>query len=132
MTDKEREHRYREIVDGMQPGVQYTASELGVAPASMTAMVNRGLVEKIVGKPMKYMRPISSSSSEIDSRILKALEGYPEDSYFSLQKDNYISGRVCTIQNGQVCDVNDYMKNIKTDEFDTLYIKGKKVDLKSI
>ena len=133
MTDKERERKYKDIASSMQSGVQYTAAELGVAPASMTAMVNRCLVIKTAGKPMKYMR-IETSKSVLQGRIAEILNEYPEGSMFNLCKSNYAigCGKLCIVKNGEVVDLNDYEKIINPDDFDYLLIKGKKIELKSI
>ena len=124
----ERERKYKEILSNMTPGQPYTAAELGVAPASLTAMVNREMVTRVVGKPMRYVRP-KERKCQVEERILAALEGYPEGSQFALHKNGYATGVVCVIHKGMVCNVNDYMKRVDTTDYTTLFIKGKKVEL---
>ena len=131
MNDREREQKYKEVLRAMTPEKQYTAAELGVAPASMTAMVNRGMVIKIAGKPMKYMRP-GAPKSVLKGRIAEVLKDYPDGSMFNLCKNGYAvgCGKLCVVKNGEVVDLNDYGKIVNPDNFDYLLIKGKKIELK--
>lgn len=134
MTPKEREKYYKEILDSMEYGKEYTAASLGVAPASMTAMTNRGMVDKIKGSPMRYMRkgqkPPKVSVSMMTEKVLNVLKDYPEDSYFSLGKEDYVRGILCVVHEGKICSVNDYMKPVEDyNDIKYVYIKGKKIEL---
>lgn len=131
MTDKEREQKYKDVFNSMIPEKQYTAAELGVAPASMTAMVNRGMVTKIAGKPMKYIKVIKGVSVK-NKLILDIIKQYPNGSYISFGKNGYVKDVICMICDNKICDINDYMKPLEFDNFDYFFIKGKKFDLKMI
>ena len=93
---------YIEIYHLMQPNHYYTAKELGVAPATMTALVNRGLVERTDTSPRKYVKVITSIFAAISS--LKT--SYPCD-LFGLYRKGEQTGMLCKIANNKVVDCWD-------------------------
>ena len=95
---------YKAIYDKMDWDVVYTATQLGVAAASLTAMSKRGMVEVINGKPKKYRKVFSPLS-----KILEAVQGRTSD-YFFLHKENNPIGMLCSDRNGKIYDCwgNEY------------------------
>ena len=95
---------YKVIYDKMDWDVVYTASQLGVAAASLTAMSKRGMVEVIDGKPKKYRKVFSPLS-----KILEAVQGRTSD-YFFLHKEGNPIGMLCSDRNGKIYDCwgNEY------------------------
>ena len=81
---------YKVIYDKMDWDVVYTASQLGVAAASLTAMSKRGMVEVIDGKPKKYRKVFSPLS-----KILEAVQGRTSD-YFFLHKEDCCGTERCS------------------------------------
>lgn len=97
--------KYEIIYEQMEFDKWYTAAELKVAPASMTAMVNRGMVEKTDTSPRKY-RKIKNVLSEISNLLSK----YPNIEYFTLYKkasgDKTPLGMMCSYdsKNSKILD----------------------------
>ena len=52
--------KYMSVWNTMEDDKWYTAKELGMAAASMTAMVRRGLVVDRAGKPKQYKKTVST------------------------------------------------------------------------
>lgn len=78
-----------------------TASQIGLAAATLSAMARRGLVEVIPGKPNKYRR--------IDNpaiRIYQLLEENKNDfeEFFMLRKKDAQLGMLCYIKGGEIVD----------------------------
>ena len=95
---------YKVIYDKMDWDVVYTASQLGVAAASLTAISKRCMVEVIDGKPKKYRKVFSPLS-----KILEAVQGRTSD-YFFLHKEGNPIGMLCSDRNGKIYDCwgNEY------------------------
>ena len=96
--------KYTEVYNNMQDNIWYTAKELGVAPATMTALVNRNLVVKDDScSPKKYLKinnPLCQIIEIIEQE--KAL-----DKYFTLYKKDEKLGMFCIIKNDKVLDCWD-------------------------
>lgn len=97
--------KYTEIFNKMQPGVQYTASQLGVAGATMTAMVRRDMVKDCGGKPKHYVK-VNSKLGQIkafyDEWYDKVALGTTE--YITLWKKNQPIGMMCYWKDGTLYD----------------------------
>ena len=90
--------KYIDVWKTMAEGVWYTAVELGVAPASMTAMVNRNLVERTASTPRKYRRLANPQVA-----ILDILSGFDFE-FFTLYKRNQPIGMLCYLEKEKVMD----------------------------
>jgi hypothetical protein len=91
-------NKYMEIYNRMAVDKWYTAAELGVAPASMTAMINRGLAEKTDTCPRKYRRMANPQAS-----ILDILSGF-EFEFFTLYKKDKPIGMLCSLDKERIMD----------------------------
>ena len=89
---------YMEIYNSMEFGKAYKASDLNVASASMTAMVRRGLVEKINTKPLSYKKKINNTS-----KILELLKQNSAD-YFVIFIKGQKLGMMCSLKSGSIVD----------------------------
>jgi hypothetical protein len=78
-----------------------TASQIGLAAATLSAMARRGLVEVIPGKPNKYRRIDNPSI-----RIYQLLEEHKEDfdEFFMLKKKDAPYGMLCSLKKGTIMD----------------------------
>jgi hypothetical protein len=78
-----------------------TASTIGLAAATLTAMARRGLVEVLSGKPNKYRRIDNPSI-----KIYQLLEEHKDefDEFFTLRKKDAALGMLCWLKNGEVVD----------------------------
>lgn len=83
--------KYEEIYNLMAEDKWYTASELGVAPASMTAMVNRGMVEKKDVSPRQYRK-----IKNVMTQIVDILNQDANATFFVLYKENAPLGMMCS------------------------------------
>lgn len=115
---------YQEIWNEMEWDKVYTAKELLVAPASLTAMERRGLVKKVGVQPNKYIK-IRNKYNEIYSFVNKArneLEKEREteeeivhidmlDMYFITWTKDAELGMLCRIKNSAVVDCYDKVYN---------------------
>lgn len=90
--------KYTEIYMKMEKDKWYLASELGVAPATMTAMVNRGLVEKTDTSPRKYHK-----ISSVLTTVLSILKNYNVE-FFGLQKEGAAIGMLCYLDKERIMD----------------------------
>lgn len=107
---------YTIIYNHMQPNVAYTAKELNVASASMTAMVNRGLVRKVNNSsPIKYMR----NENNVFNNIVNILSQFKNVEYFTLYKKEQKLGMMCSLDKknqkvldcwGKAYDLNNAVK----------------------
>ena len=89
---------YNSIWNSMEDDIAYTAAELGVAAASLTAMSTRGLVEVIKGKPNRYKK-----KSSVLPKILSILsQEQPE--FFTLYSDKNSVGMLCSLKKNQIVD----------------------------
>ena len=89
---------YIDIYNSMAKDVWYTAAQLGVAPASMTAMVNRGLVERSETTPRKYKRLANPYVTILD--ILSKFEF----EFFTLYKSDRELGMLCYLEKEKIMD----------------------------
>jgi hypothetical protein len=89
---------YINVWNSMEDGQWYTAAELGMAAASMTAMVRRGLVQDKNCRPKKYMKIANPLVKILD--ILKD----KEFEYFTLYKAGRDLGMLCSLKNERVLD----------------------------
>lgn len=101
--------KYLVIYDKMEAGVHYTAKDLGVAPASMTAMVRRGLVEDCGGKPKQYTKIDNSKMKTIRDFYEQYRHDVPlgDTDYFTLFKKGETLGMCCHFDGGLVKDCYD-------------------------
>lgn len=90
--------KYIELYKTMDKDRWYTAAELGVAPATMTAMVNRNLVEKTDTSPRKYRRLFNPQAT-----ILDILSGFEFD-FFTLYRSDETLGMLCYLEKEQIMD----------------------------
>ena len=98
--------KYLNLYNQMEPGKYYTAAELKVAPATMTAMVNRGFAEKTNTSPRKYIK----SNCKI-VQILSVLKGHEDESFIVYTSDRSL-GMLCTLKNEEVYDCWEKKFNI--------------------
>ena len=115
---------YQEIWNEMEWNKIYTAKELLVAPASLTAMERRGLVKKVGVKPNKYVK-IRNKYNEIYpfvSKVRDELEKEREteeeiihidisDMYFVAWTKDAELGMLCRIKNSAIVDCYDKVYN---------------------
>ena len=78
-----------------------TASQIGLAAATLSAMARRGLVEVIPGKPNKYRR-INNPAVKIYQLCDIYSDQY--DTYFTLYKKDAPIGMLCSIVNNTIVD----------------------------
>lgn len=94
---------YIAIYNKMEAGKDYTAKDLGVAPASMTAMVRRDLV--VVTKetsPKTYRKNTDNNSAWIIGTVQNFL---PKDrDWFIIHIENEQYGMMCSLKNNIVID----------------------------
>jgi hypothetical protein len=109
--------KYLNLYNQMQPDKYYTAAELHVAPATMTAMVNRGFAEKTNTTPRKYIK----SASKI-VQILSILSGHEGESFIMYTSDRSL-GMLCTLKNEGVYDC--WEKKFNTTNATKLELKNK-------
>ena len=94
--------KYLSVWNTMEDDKWYTAKELGMAAASMSAMVRRGLVVDRAGKPKQYKK-----MANMLVKILEILKD-KDFEYFTLfktdrkrrNKKNSICADRCTLING--------------------------------
>ena len=75
-----------------------TAKEIGVAPATMTAMVRRNMVAVTDTSPRQYRRIITPYV------VLDMLLPYMPREFVGIYKKNEKIGMLCTVKNGRVFD----------------------------
>lgn len=96
-----------------------TAREIGVAAATLGAMVRRGLVEVKDTTPKQY-RKINNPSVKIYSLCEKNKNDF--DTYFTLRKSTEKLGMLCSISNGTIVDCWGHpydLSNVNRVEFRT-------------
>lgn len=72
---------YNRVYSQMEDNTYYTAKELGVAAASLTAMAKRGMVEVIKGKPNKYIKVNSNATTNLNIILENLKQVKDEDGY---------------------------------------------------
>ena len=82
----------------MEEGKWYTASELGMYAASMTAMVRRGLVEDLNCRPKKYRKKENKLI-----KILNCLRNFDYE-FFTLYREGQSIGMLCSLDKERVLD----------------------------
>lgn len=75
-----------------------TAKEIGVAPATMTAMVRRNMVEASNTSPRKYRRLMTPNV------VLEFLLSYLPCEFAGIYSEGEEIGMLCTVKNGRVFD----------------------------
>ena len=90
---------YMEIYNLMEFDKTYKAADLKVSPASMSAMVRRGLVEKINTKPLSYKKKVNNTS-----KILELLKQNSAADYFVIFIKGQKLGMMCSLKNGGIVD----------------------------
>lgn len=90
---------YMEIYNSMEFDKTYKAADLQVSPASMTAMVRRGLVEKINTKPLSYKKKVNNTS-----KILELLKQNSAADYFVVFIKGQKLGMMCSLKNNGIVD----------------------------
>ena len=90
---------YIELHNKMELGVEYTAKDLGVAGATMTALVRRGLVEKIAGKPARYKK----LEGGLRSSIISLVKQHGTE-FFVVHKKNEKIGMQCSLKGNDIVD----------------------------
>ena len=78
-----------------------TAKEIGLAPATLISMANKGLIEIKESVPKQYRR-IKSNIAKIYYLCEKHKDKYEE--YFTLYKNPHTIGMFCSVNNGTICD----------------------------
>ena len=96
-----------------------TASEIGLAAATLGAMVRRGLVEAINTSPKQYRR-----STNPAAKIYMLIEQNKNDfdTYFTLRKSDQKLGMLCSFANNTVLDCWGHpydLTNVNRIEFRT-------------
>lgn len=89
---------YIEFWKQMPANEWISAKELGVAPASMTAMVRRNMVEATNTSPKKYRRIVSPNF------VLFLLYEHMPREFVGIQLAGEELDMLCTIKNGKVYD----------------------------
>lgn len=132
---------YQEIWNEMEWDKVYTARELLVAPASLTAMERRGLVKKVGVKPNKYVK-IRNKYNEIYSfvdKVRNELENEREteeeiihidisDMYFVAWTKDAELGMLCRVKNSAVVDCYDKVYN--TNDIVKVMCSGREFNFK--
>lgn len=93
--------KYLDIWNSMEADKWYKAADLGVAPATMTALINRGMVESTNTSPKKYKKIKNTLVS-----ILDILSKNPCE-YFTLYKADQKLGMMCSVKNEKILDAWD-------------------------
>ena len=103
--------KYLTIWLAMEPNTWFTAKELGVAPASMTAMKNRNLVAVKDTSPKTYCRITSSAAV-----LAFLLEKYKSEltDFIGIHRRNEKLAMLCSIKNGKVFDCCGNLYDIAT------------------
>ena len=101
-----------------------TASQIGLAAATLSAMARRGFVEVIPGKPNKYRR--------IDNPAIKIYQLLEEnkndfDEFFMLRKKDAQLGMLCYIKGGEIVDC--WGKRYDLTGVNYLELRTKKFDI---
>lgn len=78
-----------------------TASQIGLAAATLSAMARRGLVEVIPGKPNKYRR-IDNPTIKIYQLLEENKNDFNE--FFILKKKDAPYGMFCSLKKGTIMD----------------------------
>lgn len=96
--------KYLTIWLAMEPDTWFTAKELGVAPASMTAMKNRNLVKVKDTTPKQYCRIASTAAV-----LAFLLEKYKIEAtnYIGIHQYGEPLAMLCSVKNGKVYDCWD-------------------------
>ena len=113
---------YEKIWNSMEYDKQYTAAQLGVAPASMTAMTRRGFVKAIDTKPKQYVKILS-----VVPKILEIVKK-EKPTHFCLYKENAPYGMLCSLGNNKILDC--YGNEYDTNNVVELEVNHKKYNLK--
>lgn len=90
--------KYIDIYKQMEDGKWYTAKELGVAPATMTAMINRNLAERTDTSPRQYKK-----SDTAYARILAKVADNDIE-FFGVYKKGEPLGMLCYLDNERIMD----------------------------
>ena len=90
--------KYLKIWKQMEQEKWYSAADLGLAPATMTALVNRGMVERTNTTPRKYKKIENKLVS-----ILGILQKFDFE-FFSVYFDNEELGMLCYLQKDKILD----------------------------
>ena len=93
--------KYLTIWLAMEPDTWFTAKELGVAPASMTAMKNRNLVKVKDTTPKQYCR--IASTAAVLAFLLEKHTAEMSD-FISIHRSNEKLAMMCSVKNGKVLD----------------------------
>lgn len=100
---------YNEIYNRMQWNREYTATELNVSGATMTAMANRGLVRKIAAKPCRYAKVENKLA-----KIMDIVKQFADKEYFTLFRREEKLGMLCRIKGGCIVDGWDRAYDVST------------------
>lgn len=92
---------YFEIWNRMPIDQWVTAKEINIAPATMTAMIRRNLVEATNTSPKKYHR-ITNTSVIVEMLLFY----FPSDTIGIYKKEQEI-GMFCSVKNGKIYDCFD-------------------------
>ena len=103
--------KYLTIWLSMEPDTWFTAKELGVAPATMTAMKNRNLVKVKDTSPKQYCRIASTAAV-----LAFLLERHKKDltNYIDIHLRGERLCMLCSVKNGKVYDCWDNPYDITT------------------
>lgn len=85
----------------MIPEEYATAREIGLAAASLLALVRRGLVEIQDGSPKKYRK---ATNPAVKIYMLCEENKNDYDTYFTLRKSTESLGMLCSISNSTIVD----------------------------
>ncbi len=111
-----------EILNNMSDTEFKTAKEIGVAAQTLTALVNRGYVEKKISTPMKYKR---TEKSNIYFQIFKYINSYPKQNSYVFYKEGSKYGMLCTIKGNDILDCNGDTWDISNVVGIVTYVDGK-------
>lgn len=92
---------YAAIWKKAEPDVEYTAAMLGIAPASMTAMVRRHMFEVVKETSPKTYRKVKDNYLPA---VLEFLQKNLHSDYFDIKKSGAELGMLCSMKNNQIYD----------------------------
>lgn len=101
-----------------------TAKEIGLAPATLGAMVRRGLVEVLTGKPNKYRR-IPNKAVTIYQLLEQNKDDFEE--FFMLHRKDAPYGMMCSLQKGEIVDC--WGERMDLSDIDRLETRKRKFDI---
>lgn len=121
--------RYEEIYNRMVDNVEYAAKDLGVAGATLTAMMNRGLIERTSNSsPYRYRKVSGNPTFELTKKILSIVKDNNAD-LFTLFKRNKTLGMLCSYDKANSRFLDCWGKAYDISDVFMMQVKGQKYQL---